>query len=94
MMAGRALMDRRQDRNRWVKPMDCRDLRIFEAVARLGGMGRAAAELNTVQSNVTSRIRRLESELKVALFRRHARGVEPTEAGRRLTPYAIEIARL
>ncbi|HEV2550310.1 MAG TPA: LysR substrate-binding domain-containing protein [Stellaceae bacterium] len=74
--------------------MDCRDLRIFEAVARQGGMGRAAAELNTVQSNVTSRIRRLEGELKVALFRRHARGVEPTEAGRRLMPYAIEVARL
>jgi DNA-binding transcriptional LysR family regulator len=80
--------------DRRVKPMDCRDLRIFEAVARLGGMGRAAAELNTVQSNVTSRIRRLESKLKVALFRRHARGVEPTEAGRRLLPYAVEIARL
>ena len=74
--------------------MDCQDLRIFEAVARQGGMGRAAAELNTVQSNVTSRIRRLEGELKVALFRRHARGVELTEAGRRLLPYAIEIARL
>lgn len=94
MMPGRALMEGRHDRNRWVKPMDCRDLRIFEAVARLGGMGRGATELNTVQSNVTSRIRRLESELKVALFRRHARGVEPTEAGRRLLPYAVEIARL
>jgi DNA-binding transcriptional LysR family regulator len=94
MMPGRALMERRHDWNRRVKPMDCRDLRIFEAVARQGGMGRAATELNTVQSNVTSRIRRLESELKVALFRRHARGVEPTEAGRRLLPYATEIARL
>jgi LysR family transcriptional regulator, cell division regulator len=37
--------------------MDAGDLRIFEAVARLGGMNRAAAELNTVQSNVTARIR-------------------------------------
>jgi hypothetical protein len=27
--------------------MDAGDLRIFEAVARLGGMNRAAAELNT-----------------------------------------------
>lgn len=94
MMPGCALIEPRHDRNGWVKPMDCRDLRIFEAVARQGGMGRAAAELNTVQSNVTSRIRRLESELKVALFRRHARGVEATEAGRRLLPYAREIARL
>jgi LysR family transcriptional regulator, cell division regulator len=74
--------------------MDCRDLRVFEAVARLGGMGRAADELHTVQSNVTSRIRRLEAELKVSLFRRHPRGVEPTEAGRRLLPYACGVARL
>ena len=36
--------------------MDASDLKFFEAVARLGGMNRAAAELNTVQSNVTSRI--------------------------------------
>ena len=43
--------------------MDAGDLRVFEAVARLGGMNRAAAELNTVQSNVTARIRQLEEKL-------------------------------
>jgi LysR family transcriptional regulator, cell division regulator len=37
--------------------MDVSDLRVFETVARLGGMNRAAVELNTVQSNVTARIR-------------------------------------
>lgn len=74
--------------------MDCQDLRFVEVVARLGGMGRAANELHTVQSNVTSRIRRLEAELKVSLFRRHARGVEPTEVGRRLLPYARKLTRL
>ena len=40
--------------------MDAADLRVFEAVAPLGGMNRAASELNTVQSNVTSRIRALD----------------------------------
>lgn len=74
--------------------MDASDLRVFEAVARLGGMSRAAAELNTVQSNVTARIRGLEQELGEPLFRRHSRGVEPTEAGRRLLPYAGRIAAL
>ncbi|MGH7113726.1 MAG: helix-turn-helix domain-containing protein [Stellaceae bacterium] len=54
--------------------MDVVDLRVFEAVARLGGMNRAAAELNTVQSNVTARIRLLEEELGAPLFRRHSRG--------------------
>jgi DNA-binding transcriptional LysR family regulator len=44
---------------------------VFETVARLGGMKRAAAELNTVQSNVTARIRQLEEELGVPLFHRH-----------------------
>ena len=40
--------------------MDAGDLAIFEAVARLGGMNRAALELHTVQSNVTARIRQLK----------------------------------
>ena len=74
--------------------MDAGDLRMFEAVARLGGMGRAAEALHTVQSNVTARIRQLEQELGTKLFRRHARGVEPTPAGRRLLPYAQRVARL
>ena len=74
--------------------MDAADLRIFEAVARLGGMGRAAEALHTVQSNVTARIRQLEDELGRELFRRHARGVELTPAGHRLLPYAQRVARL
>ena len=74
--------------------MDRADLRVFEAVARLGGMGRAAAELNTVQSNVTARIRLLEQALGVALFERHSRGVRLTAAGRRLLPYAQSAGQL
>lgn len=74
--------------------MDAGDLRLFEAVARLGGMSRAAAELHTVQSNVTARIRTLEEELGTPLFQRHARGVEPTPAGRRLLPYARRVMAL
>lgn len=74
--------------------MDAGDLRMFETVARLGGMGRAAAELNTVQSNVTARVRALEDELGTPLFRRHARGVTPTDAGRRLLPFALRIRGL
>ncbi len=71
--------------------MDAADLRVFEAVARLGGMNRAAAELNTVQSNVTARIRVLEDELKTPLFARSSRGVVLTDAGRRLLPYAVRV---
>ena len=61
--------------------MDSGDLRIFESVARLGGMSRAATELNTVQSNVTARIRVLEGQLETSLFERHSRGVILTPGG-------------
>jgi len=74
--------------------MDADDLRIVEAVARIGSMNRAAAELNMVQSNVTSRIRLLEEELGVQLFVRHSRGVEPSEAGLRLLSYGGQIHSL
>ncbi len=74
--------------------MDAADLRVFEAVARLGGMNRAAGELNTVQSNVTARVRQLEEELRTPLFRRHSRGAAMTPAGRRLLPYAERVAHL
>jgi DNA-binding transcriptional LysR family regulator len=74
--------------------MDAADLRIFEAVARLGGMNKAAAELNTVQSNVTQRIRLLEEALGRPLFRRHRSGVALTEAGRRLLPFAMRVRQV
>lgn len=60
--------------------MDVADLKVFEAVARLGGMNKAAIELNTVQSNVTARIRALEQRLGVTVFERTSRGVALTPA--------------
>ena len=74
--------------------MDVIDLKVVEAVARHGSMNKAAAELNTVQSNVSSRVRALEDQLGVPLFQRSARGVVLTPAGRRLLPYAARLARL
>jgi len=74
--------------------MDVADLKTFEAVARHGSMNRAAAELHTVQSNVTARIRALEDELGMPLFQRHARGVTTTPAGQRILPFVGRIARL
>jgi DNA-binding transcriptional LysR family regulator len=74
--------------------MDASDLRLMEAVARHGSMNRAAVELNTVQSNVTARLRTLEEQIGVPLFQRHSRGVTLTAAGRRLLPYAARIGQL
>lgn len=64
--------------------MDIDDLRILNAVAKNGSISRAAAELYTVQSNVTARVRQLEPELGVSLFVRHSRGVPLSDAGQRL----------
>src|ERR1700736_4599178 len=70
------------------------DLLTFSTVARLGGITRAADELNTVQSNVTQRVKALEAEVGTALFERHSRGMTLTGAGRRLLPYAQRMAAL
>ncbi len=74
--------------------MELSDLATFATVARTGGITRAAAELNTVQSNITQRIKALEAEIGTALFERHSRGMTLTGAGRRLLPYAQRMAAL
>jgi len=74
--------------------MELTDLVTFSAVARVGGITRAADELNTVQSNLTQRIKALEAEIGTALFERHSRGMSLTGAGRRLLPYAQRMAAL
>jgi DNA-binding transcriptional LysR family regulator len=74
--------------------MELTDLQTFAAVARLGGITRAADELHTVQSNVTQRIKALEAEIGTVLFERHSRGMTLTGAGRRLLPYAQRMAAL
>lgn len=72
--------------------MDFQDLSTFAAVARCGGITRAASELGTVQSNVTTRIKALEAEVGSPLFDRHSRGMTLTGAGRRLLPYVERLA--
>ncbi len=74
--------------------MELSDLQTFAAVARAGGITRAADELNTVQSNVTQRVKALEAEIGALLFERHSRGMTLTSAGKRLLPYAQRMAAL
>src|ERR1700755_1261664 len=74
--------------------MELSDLLTFSTVARLGGITRAADELNTVQSNVTNRVKALEGEIGGSLFDRHSRGMTLTGAGRRLLPFAQRMAAL
>jgi DNA-binding transcriptional LysR family regulator len=59
-------------------------LRTFLAVYRAGTFTRAAQELHLTQPAVSVQIRSLETQVGKPLFRRAARGVTPTAAGREL----------
>lgn len=61
--------------------MELTDLKIFLTVADEGNFTKGAEKLGYVQSNVTNRIKKLESELEVTLFNRHPKGVSLTERG-------------
>jgi len=74
--------------------MNTNDLKIFEAVAAHGSFTRAAELTNTVQSNVTARIKSLEDEFGMHLLTRTSRRVELTAAGKKLLQYSKQIGRL
>lgn len=67
--------------------MELLALRTFQTVVEEGGILAASRKLNTVQSNVTNRIRRLEEELGAELFFRKGRGLELAPSGRVLLDY-------
>jgi LysR family transcriptional regulator, cell division regulator len=74
--------------------VELRDLRVFSTVAKEGSITKAAQQLDYVQSNVTSRIQQLETELGTSLFYRHSRGVSLTSAGETLLQYANQVLHL
>lgn len=63
-------------------------LRSFEAVARLGSVTLAAAELHVTHSAVSQQMRQLETLLGVTLLQREGRGLRLSEEGRL---YALQI---
>jgi len=71
--------------------MDVKDLRCFIAVYETGGFSRGARAIDTVQSNVSTRIRKLELAIGGELFERRHRSVVPTTKGRMLYDYARRI---
>jgi DNA-binding transcriptional LysR family regulator len=69
-------------------------LDIFRQVAREGSIVGAAARLNRVQSNVSTRIRQLEEQLGKVLFLRGSRRLQLTEDGAILLRYADRLISL
>jgi DNA-binding transcriptional LysR family regulator len=69
-------------------------LEIFRAVAVEGSVSKAAAKLNRVQSNVSTRIRQLEEQIGKTLFLRRSRGLTLTPDGEVLLDYAERFMRL
>lgn len=65
-------------------------LRAFEAAARHNGFVGASEELHVTRGAISRHVKLLEEHLGVQLFRRHSRGIDLTEAGRRLLPVLTE----
>lgn len=74
--------------------MEFKDLEIFQLVAETGTVTQAAKALNYVQSNITSRIKKLEAEMNTPLFNRHRRGMSLTPEGKKLLTYSKQILEL
>jgi DNA-binding transcriptional LysR family regulator len=74
--------------------IDLDSLEIFRAVVQEGGVVRAAAKLNRVQSNVTTRIKQLEERLGLKLFRRQGRSLTLSPEGELLLSYAQRLFRI
>lgn len=73
--------------------MDLRQIRQFVALGDALSFSRAARALNISQPPLSISIRKLELEMGIALFNRHARGVSLTEAGLAALPHARQILR-
>ncbi|CDM25853.1 LysR family transcriptional regulator [Castellaniella defragrans] len=71
--------------------MDCLDrpIRYFLKIAELSSLSRAAEDLGLSQSGLSRKLASLEAHLGKPLFLRTGRGMELTEAGRKLAEAAL-----
>ncbi|MGE5152779.1 MAG: LysR family transcriptional regulator [Bdellovibrio bacteriovorus] len=70
-----------------------RQLRVFEAVARLSNYTRAAEELHLSQPAVSMQVHQLEEAVGLPLFERLGKAIVLTEAGREIYQYSRSINR-
>jgi DNA-binding transcriptional LysR family regulator len=84
-------LDNREDTKKaaggWMR-LGEKEYRTIVAVVEAGSFSRAAAALDTCQSNVSIRIRNVEEDLEAALFERGLRGIVLTPKGEMLYRHA------
>jgi len=73
--------------------MDTAHLKAFLRIVEAGSISRAAELLGIAQPSLSQQLLRLEDEIGFTLFRRSARGVALTEAGRVFLEHARQILR-
>jgi len=74
--------------------MDLKQLQYFIHVAELGSFSKAAVVLGIAQPALSRQVRALEVELREVLLLRNGRGVQLTDAGRRLLEHGHGILQL
>jgi len=74
--------------------MDLRALEIFQTVVTEGSVSKAAVKLNRVQSNISTRIKQLETQVGKQLFYRQNRKLTLTADGELLLSYADRLIDL
>ncbi|MEN0613276.1 LysR family transcriptional regulator [Klebsiella indica] len=63
-------------------------MKAFVTIAELGSFSKAAESLNLTQPALTKKIKKIESNLNIALFERTTRKIALTQAGKALLPKA------
>jgi LysR family transcriptional activator of nhaA len=74
--------------------MNYKHLYYFWATAKAGGILRAGEQLHITPQTLSGQIKLLEARLGCALFKKHGRGLELTDAGRTALGFADQIFAL
>jgi hypothetical protein len=74
--------------------MDITSLRLFVRIAQLGGVSRAAADLELSAASASARLAKLEAGLGVRLFHRTTRAISLTADGAAFLPYAENVLEI
>jgi DNA-binding transcriptional LysR family regulator len=82
------------DVRRFFKHGTLPQLRLFDAIARLGTFARAAQELHMAQPTASLQIKKLTATVGVPLFEQVGKRVHLTEAGRRLHESCAHLFRV